>query len=423
MNTYIAADSDWIDFAATVSTSADQIAIAPGYLQREWEEGGRRYFRYEMDAKILNFFSFLSARYEVRRDRYEDVAIEVYYHPGHDYNVDRMIDAVKKSLAYFEANFSPYQHRQVRILEFPRYATFAQSFPNTIPYSEAIGFIARVVDEEEDIDYPFYVTAHEVAHQWWAHQVIGGNVQGATMLSESLAQYSSLMVMEQEYGAAQMRKFLKHELRRYLQGRSRETKKEMPLMLVENQQYIHYQKGSLVFYALKDYFGEDVVNAALRELIAAHAFKGPPFPTSRALVDILRAKAPAKYAYMIEDLFETITLYDNKVIAAEFSERDDGRFDVTIEAGVRKLRADELGNEEAAPLDDWVEVGVFAAAKEGEGDLGEPLYLEKRRFTAEEETIELVVDERPAQVGVDPYHKLIDRHIKDNLKGPTFTGT
>ena len=90
-----------------------------------------------------------------------------------------MIDAVKKSLAYFTTNFGPYQHRQVRILEFPRYASFAQSFPNTIPYSESIGFIARV-ENDEDVDYPFYVTAHEVAHQWWAHQVIGGNVQGAT---------------------------------------------------------------------------------------------------------------------------------------------------------------------------------------------------------------------------------------------------
>ena len=43
--------------------SPDQIALAPGYLQREWTEGGRRYFHYKMDAPILNFFSFLSARY------------------------------------------------------------------------------------------------------------------------------------------------------------------------------------------------------------------------------------------------------------------------------------------------------------------------------------------------------------------------
>ncbi|HFE44257.1 MAG TPA: hypothetical protein ENJ18_02020, partial [Nannocystis exedens] len=325
MNTYIASDSDWIDFAATVSTSADQIAVAPGYLVREWEKDGRRYFRYEMDAKILNFFSFLSARYEVRRDHWKDVAIEIYYHPGHEYNIDRMIDAIKKSLDYYSENFSPYQHRQVRILEFPRYSSFAQSFPNTIPYSESIGFIARVVDDEEDLDFPFYVTAHEVAHQWWAHQVVGGNVQGATMLSETLAQYSALMVMEKEYGSEQMHKFLKHELRGYLQGRSSESKKELPLMLVENQQYIHYQKGSLVFYALKDVLGEDLVNAAIREVIAEHAFKGPPFPTSRVLVDALRKRTPKKYAYLIEDFFETITLYDNKVVSAHFEEIEGDR--------------------------------------------------------------------------------------------------
>ena len=90
-----------------------------------------------------------------------------------------MIASVKASLDYFTKHFSPYQHRQVRIVEFPRYAAFAQSFPNTIPYSEGIGFIAKVdPDDPDDIDYPYYVTAHEVAHQWWAHQIIGADVQG-----------------------------------------------------------------------------------------------------------------------------------------------------------------------------------------------------------------------------------------------------
>jgi hypothetical protein len=233
-NTYISHEADWIDFEATVSTSSDQIALAPGYLTREWTEGDRRFFHYEMDAPILNFYGFLSARYTVARDQWNDVAIEVYYHEPHHYNVQRMIDAVKKSLDYYTENFSPYQHRQVRIVEFPRYANYAQSLPNTIPYSESIGFVADLRDED-DIDYVFYVTAHEVAHQWWAHQVIGGNVQGSTVMSETLSQYSALMVMEREYGRAKMKDFLRHELDRYLQGRSTERKKELPLVLVENQ--------------------------------------------------------------------------------------------------------------------------------------------------------------------------------------------
>ncbi|MEP6622532.1 MAG: hypothetical protein ABJE47_24635, partial [bacterium] len=191
MNNEFTSDADWVSFDAVVSTAPDQIALAPGYLQREWTEGGRRYFHYKTEAKIAKFFSFLSAKYAVKRDQWPGangsapVAIEIYYQPGHEYNLARMTSSVKKSLDYYTANFTPYQFRQVRILEFPRYATFAQSFPNTIPYSEGIGFITKVGTEDEDIDMPFFVTAHEVAHQWWGHQVIGADVQGAAIMVES----------------------------------------------------------------------------------------------------------------------------------------------------------------------------------------------------------------------------------------------
>ena len=228
---YLTNYSDWIDFEATVSTEEDQIAIAPGYLQREWTEGGRRYFNFKMDAPVLNFFAFQSACYDVKRDVWKgpdgDVSIEVYYHPGHNFNLDSMIASAKASLDYYSKAFGPYQHRQFRIIEFPRYQEFAQAFANTIPYSEGLGFIARVdPSDEKDIDYPYYITAHEAAHQWWAHQVIGGNVQGATMLSESLAQYSALMVMKRKFGEAKMQKFLAYELDGYLKGRAFEQKKK-----------------------------------------------------------------------------------------------------------------------------------------------------------------------------------------------------
>lgn len=417
-NNYISGDADWIDFAATVSTVDDQIAIAPGYLQREWEEGGRRFFRYEMDAPILAFYSFLSARYEVRRDEWlapdgRPVAIEIYYHPGHEYNLDRMADATKKSLAYFTENFGSYQHRQVRIIEFPRYASFAQSFPNTIPYSEAIGFIARV-DDEDDIDYPFYITAHEVAHQWWAHQVIGGAVQGATVMSETLSQYSALMVMEQEYGREHMRRFLEYELDRYLTGRSLERKKEVPLLLDEGQGYIHYRKGSIAMYALRDYIGEDKLNAAIRAFLDKTRYQGPPYPTSRDLYAELREATPDSLHTVLADLFEHITLWDLRSEDATAEQLPDGRWRVTLRIEATKVRADSIGNEAAVEMNDPVDIGIFAAAAGGE-DLGEPLYLEKRRIRSGEQTVQVIVDAEPARAGVDPYHKLIDRHTDDNV--------
>ena len=416
-NTYISNDSDWVNFDATVSTDPDQIALAPGYLQREWVQGGRRFFHYKMDAPILNFYSFVSARYAVRHDRWNNVAIEVYYDPQHPYNVDRMVAGVKASLAYDSANFGPYQFRQLRILEFPAYASFAQSFPNTVPYSEGIGFIAHVRGPE-DIDYPFYVTAHEVSHQWWAHQVIGGNVQGSEMLSESLAQYSSLMVMEHTYGRDRMRRFLRFSLDRYLRGRGTEREEEEPLMRTENQPYIHYEKGALVFYALRDYMGEDKLNAVLAKFVRDKRFQSPPYTTSQELVSYLRQAAPPDLQPVLTDMFETITLYNNKAATATYTKTGPDKYRVTLTVDAQKVHADGKGAESPAPLHDWIDVGVFAKAAPGQ-DLGKPLSLEKRLVTKPHMTFTLDVTGLPDKAGIDPYNKLIDRDPDDNVKSVT----
>ena len=218
------ANSDWITYHTVVSTSDDQIAIAPGYLLRSWQKDGRRYYEYSMGSThILDFFAYMSARYTVRKEQYAGVSgpisLEVYYDPAHTFNIDEMLAGSRAGLEYFEKNFSPYQFNQYRVLEFPRYRTFAQSFPNTVPYSESIGFISRVL-KPTDVDLTLFVTAHELGHQWWGHQLIGGMVQGSNMLAETLAQYSAYMVMQQKYGKDYMHRVMRHYLDRYLRGRA-----------------------------------------------------------------------------------------------------------------------------------------------------------------------------------------------------------
>ncbi len=414
-NNYLRQDSDFVTFETTVSTVASQRVVAPGYLEREWVEGDRRYFHYKMDAPILNFYSYLSAEYEVVREEWNDLLIEVFHHKPHDYNVARMIDSVKDSISYFNTAFSPYQHRQVRILEFPAYRTFAQAFPNTIPYSEGIGFIADVTGEGA-IDLPYYVTAHEVAHQWWAHQVMSANTQGGTMLVETLAQYSALLVMEQQYGKDQIRKFLKFELDRYLSGRATDPEGELPLYRVENQQYIHYRKGSVIMYALKDYLGEDVVNRSLRRLINMRAYSGEPYAISTDLISILKEEAP-EHVSLIEDFFEKITIFDVKASGSAVQELADGTFKVSIDTGVAKIYADAEGNETEAAFDIPVDIGVFTKSP-ADRDFGPEhvLHLEKHAISGTGSTIELIVGSRPTHVGIDPYNKLVDRNSNDNLR-------
>jgi aminopeptidase N len=414
--TYLRHDSDWVQADLTVSTVADQIPIAPGYKVSDIVANGRRTAHFRTEAPIQNFFSIQSARYAVRTEPYKGIDLAIYYDPQHAWNIERMLKAMKASLDYYQANFSPYQFRQARILEFPDYAQFAQSFANTIPYSEGIGFIANYKDPEK-IDLVTYVTAHELAHQWWAHQVIGADQQGSTVLSETLAQYSALMVMEKMYGPEKIRKFLSYELRGYLRNRGGEAVEELPLAQVENQDYIHYRKGSLVMYRLKDEIGAEAVNRALRALLAKYAFKAAPYPTALDLIAALRAEAPADKQDLITDLFEKITLYDIKTTKAVARKRSDGRFDLTLTVDAQKLYADGQGKETKAPLNEVIDIGVFKLKPDNKAfDRSQVIGFERRQLRAGVQTITIITDSDPKFAGIDPYAKLIDRNTDDNVR-------
>lgn len=432
-NTYISSDADWITFEATVSTDEDQIAIAPGYLQKEWKADGRRYFHYKMDQKILNFYAFNSGRYEVKRDQVNGVNLEIYYHKGHEYNLEHMMNGMKDGIAYYNKAFSPYQHKQARIIEFPAsQGTFAQAFANTMPFSEGIGFIADVDENNPDaVNYPYSVTAHEMAHQWWAHQVIGAKAKGATMLSESLAEYSSLKVLEKRHGKLQMRRFLKDALDRYLAGRRTEWKEENPLVRNENQQYIHYNKGSLVMYLMSDLMGEEAFNRVLSNYLNRVRYQSAPYTVATELVADLRAATPDSLQYLIKDLYETITLYDNSVREAKVTPLSNGQYQVDVDFWVSKYRTSGKGERfyedepktalnyrngkstmQSLPLADYIEIGVYKTAKVD----GQPLYLKWHQIKQIDNKLQFIVDEKPGMVIIDPYSKLIDMDTEDNSK-------
>lgn len=411
-NTYIASDADWIRMETTISTAPNQIAVAPGSLMKEWEADGKRYFHYVLDHTVQHYSAFISARYEVLRERWKGVDVEIYYHPTHGYNVQRMAEAVKASLAYYSEHFSPYPHPYARIIEFPRYASFAQAFPGTMPYGEGIGFIENLEDEDSK-DRVLQVVAHEMAHQWWAHQVIGADVQGATMLSETMAEYASLMVMKHERNKKSADDHRRYEVDNYLRSRGAEELKEVPLWLVENNTYIHYQKGGNVMYALQDYIGEEKVNRALRDYAQQVAYQEPPYTTSRDLLAHFRAVTPDSLQGFVTDQFERITLYSNRVKEATYEPLDSGKYRVAITVEAQKFYADSLGAESEVPMNDWIDFGIY---------LPNQTIISRNKVAARQATYYFTTDEPPTKVAIDPNALLIDRVPDDNEKPVTELG-
>lgn len=406
-------DADWISYDCVVSTEPDQIAISPGYLQKQWMENGRRYFHYRMDKPILNFYSILSARYEVMRDTFHGINLEIYYHKGHEYNLKSMMNGMKDALTYAGENFSPYQFQQVRIIEFPRYASFAQSFANTVPFSESIGFMGDLRNPQA-IDYVYYVTAHEVGHQWWAHQVSGSRQKGSLIMTESMAQYTALMVMKHKFGVDKMRKFLKYELDAYLTGRALDANGENPLYHVLNQGHIYYRKASCVNYAMQDYIGEDNFNHAMSAFIKANQFQKAPYCNSVDYLDTLSHYTPDSLKYLITDMYKTITLYSNRCDSASYVKLPDGKYKVTINVTAEKYRADSAGKETPITFADYIDIGVLGPETKGKYT-DKQLYLQKHLVKPGKNTFVVIVSEEPIKAGIDVYNKLIDRDSDDNV--------
>lgn len=403
-------------FSATVSTSADQIALAPGYLKKEWETQGRRYFRYEMDAPIVNFYAFTSARLTVKKEVYKGVSLEVYYHPGHGMNIPSMMAAARDTLDYLQAELGPYQHRQFRIVEYPLYRKFAQSFANTVPYSE-LGFLFDLRDSKH-IDPSYKTTAHEMAHQWWGHQVGAAKVQGWEVLVESITQYWATRILQKTFGETKLRPILKYELAGYLRGRTREVAEELPLLRSQHQPYIHYHKGVIAFLTMRDLLGEARFHQAMREFYERYRYRSDPYPTTVDLMGGLQAQATSDAERdFIAEAFQDIVLYDLQIQKSEVKPLEEGGFEVELVVQAQRFKADGEGREQSVPMEEWIDIALFANHPDDSAPEEGPLYLQKHKLTSGENRLKVKVAKRPQVAGIDPFIKRIDRNTEDNLVG------
>lgn len=407
-NNYGTIDSDLIDFEAIVSTSKDQIAIAPGYPVKEWAENDRRYFQYKTSNKIKYILGTNSGQFEIEKVNYRGVELEIYYHPGHTYNLQQMMDGLKAALDYNTKYFSPYQHKQARIIEFPDSEGFyATTMANSIPMSE-IRFIANSNTSDDKVDLAFYAAAHELTHQWWGNQVVGADALGARMLSESITEYITLNIYRDKYGEAVAMQFLEQQRKRYLKGRANATNEEPPLSLAAEQQYIFYGKGAMAFNVMRHYLGEQKLNEVLKDFLENYRLQEePPYPTSLELIKCLKQVTPDSLQYTINDLFETVTFYDAKIEKAEVLTVENERYKLKLDFLVKKYVDGDQENH--LPLNGFLEIGVF-------NQDGELLVTKSNKVTAGKNIMEIELSKKPSKVVLDPNYLLIDKNIDDNKK-------
>jgi ABC-2 type transport system permease protein len=409
-----------IDFEAVVGTDGDQIAVAPGALRRTWTEGGRRYFHYATDAPVGNEHRFFSARYAVHEERWnppsgsgQPVAIQVYHHPRHAAGLDRILRSVRASLEYYTREFGPYPHGYIRLVENPGSGMGAHADAATIDYTEGYTRFNPAQDPR-GLDFPFAIIAHEMAHQWGVPYAYA---EGAPLLSESFAWYAAMGVVEETYGREHLQR-----LRRFFRQPTPipAIRQSVPLLRAMDP-YAAYRKGPFALFALSEHAGEERVNLAFRRLRERHGSGAAPPATSLDLYRQLQTVTPDSLRPLLHDLFEKNTFWDLATERATAERTAAGTWRVTLRVRARKVTVDPAGVETEQPMNEWVEVGVFAPTGRG-SEFGETLYLRRHRIRSGEQTITVTVPRRPSDAGIDPYLVLIDLERFDNVEEVEIEG-
>lgn len=157
---------------------------------------------------------------------------------------------------------------------------------------------------------------------------------------------------------------------------------------------------------------------ALRRLLNTYRYSGDSYPAALDLYRELQVATPDSLQYLLTDLFEDITLWELRAKGAQVEPTGMGAYRVRLTVEAFKVKADSLGRERRVPMDEFVDIGVFADSQAGERS-GEVLYLRKHRVRSGEQIITVTVPRMPSRAGVDPYHKLMDRNMENNVEPVT----
>lgn len=404
-----------VKFETIISTSKDQTAIASGNLIKQWQENNRNYYHYKASDTINSMIAYFSARYSIKKETYRGIKLELYHHPNHTQNIDKMIRVAKATIDYCSDNFGRYPHDYLRIVETSKHeSSNGQAMPGVITINEKI--CKRNVENPNSFNVVARAIIHEISHQWWGFLLTPKRVEGYMVLSESLAKYTETVVLEKLYGKAMVNKLSAYTVKRYFSGRSYASEIEPSLYLSNHQSYLGYSKGAIIMSAIKELIGENTLNKVLKRLVSKYKYK--PIATTLNLIEELYKVIPKEHHKLLDDWMKHVVTYDLKITNSSYKKMLDGRYQLTATISAKRYETDAFGEKNEIDIDEPIYIGIFKKHLNTSTDDNDIIYLKPHRINKKEFKVKITTDYEPIYLGIDPYNNRLDRNLDDNFISP-----
>ncbi|GAA4154297.1 hypothetical protein GCM10022217_11150 [Chryseobacterium ginsenosidimutans] len=283
---------DFINLNMTISTEKDQIAVGTGDLIQHYLKDNRKYFRYK--AENIPFrFAVSSAKYKIKTTIYKGIGINIFYNEKHPENVNHLIENAKITLDYCTQNFGKYPFKTINFAEVSSFTKgfAATAYPSSIFMTEDMLFHANI-NSDQNQDVINELAGHELSHLWWGNsQIDPDDREGATMLTETLAMYTEMMLYKKMHGKEKMMERI--NIHQQIYENEKGLSETQPLYRVTGENtHISYSKGAIVMVKLSELMGEDKVNTALHNFLLHNRY--PKKPTTLDLLKEFYKVSPDK---------------------------------------------------------------------------------------------------------------------------------
>jgi ABC-2 type transport system permease protein len=396
---------DFINLDAVISTNANQTAVGSGTLMRSWTNTGRNYFHYKTSRPIPFRFAVSSARYSVKRARHHGIPIEVYYDPAHSRNIDSLVAATKKTLDYCQKNFGKYPFTSIRYAEISSFAEgfAATAYPGVIYMKENGGFSGDCSRGNKE-DVINQLAGHELSHQWWGQQLVPEEKEGGWLLTETLAQYTELMLYEKAHGRKKALETVRIHLDQYLANRT--FSQERPIYRTHyDTPHLPYNKGMLVMHQLRLLLGEEKVDHALHKLIAEHGFPNRP-ADSRDLVQVFLLEATPNQQKDIDQMFRQIVTYSSAIKKISAHKARGGYWEINVDGTSNAFKEDGSGNRKKIAANKTIDIAYLFP---DDHSLVSTFPVINGKIS-----VKIRMRDKPNKIILDPSFKTIDTFPGDN---------
>lgn len=257
-------------YSVTITIPSNMVVIASGSTISLHDNNDGTSTWVLAGAPMRDFDINLTSQLHKTSTTVGETTINSYSEANDEEGGKEALQVATDSFKVFVKRFGDYPYRELDVVETPTTA-------GGIEYPGIIVIASNLYRDSRSQQFFEFATAHEVSHQWW-YAMVGDDQVNDPWVDESLAQYSTLIYLEDLHGSSAANSVLRSNflgLYNRAKNQGHDAAVNQPVAAFDENDYgsIVYGKGPLFYDAIRKKMGDAKFFSFLKMYFERYRYK------------------------------------------------------------------------------------------------------------------------------------------------------